>query len=845
MRDAIVMWRDTRMVILTALIAATYAAVMIPFKIFVLIPGFTEFRPGVVIPVVFSLMFGPAAAWGAGMGNVIGDIVGGEFSPGTAFGFVGNFLLGYVPYKVWGRMGIFSSRGEPTMARGWIGEYVLATLLASGACALFIAWGLDLLGLVPFILLSNFILTPNLILSGILGPPLLVALYPRVKKWGLLYRDMASVPGRSVRGRWVLVILLFAGIASGYYIGNAFYFGLSEPVAGRLGLALGVAPSIVIMVVAVGLLDVSWTRGRHPFRVARESPVSGASRRAVEARDEFLRVDNLRFTYRGRKRPALDGVDLSMKTGECVYVMGRSGAGKSSLCFSLRGLIPESCPGDFEGEILLGGESISGRKVRELAGKIGIVFQDFESQLFCTTAELEVAFTPQNLGLPREEIARQVARCLELVGLRGFEKRDPATLSGGEKQRLALAAVLAGEPELLILDEVTSDLDPVGKAEVLKTIGAVYGGQQAMVATTHGYEEASQADKILILDEGRVAAGGSAGEILCCPRMMKEHGIRPREINLLAEKRGMAPVAKDEDPAALFGQISRCFNASSFQEIERQEREQQNGYGRSIIEVEGLTCSPERDKEILSDVDLSIREGEVVAIVGKNGAGKTTLIKHFNGLLLPTSGEVRVKGVSTKKSPLFDLCRTVGFVFQNPDHQIFSETVRKELSFGPRNFGAGEREIEERVAEALTAVRLEGVEEEDPLMLPKGGRQKVAVASILAMRPEVLVLDEPTTGLDFDETVALMELVQSLNQKGHTVVLVTHTMWVVAQYAHRVVVMDEGKIVADTTPRALFANPSLLESAGLMAPEIATLSNRFVGKTLLTVSELEYCLETK
>jgi cobalt transport protein ATP-binding subunit len=846
MKDAIVMWRDTRMVVLAALIGATYAAVMIPFKIFVFIPGFTEFRPGVVIPVVFSLMFGPAAAWGAGMGNVIGDIVGGQFGPGTAFGFVGNFLLGYVPYKVWGRMGVLSSKGEPTVGRGWIGEYVLASFLASGACATFIAWGLDTIGAVPFNMLSNFIFGPNVVMSGLLGPPLLAALYPRVEKWGLLYRDMMLPVERPIRGRWVFVMFLFAGIASGYYIGNAFYFGLSEPLAGRLGLALGVAPSVVVIFLAVGLLDVSWRRKacappiqRRPFRTGdRPSP-------QLETGREFLNVKGLRFTYRGGKRPALDNVDFSLTRGECAYVMGRSGAGKSSLCFSLRGLIPESCPGDFQGEILLGGESISGRRVRELAHRIGIVFQDFESQLFCTTVELEVAFTPQNLGLPREEIGKRVARCLELVGLGGFDRRDPTTLSGGEKQRLALAAVLAGEPELLILDEVTSDLDPAGKGELLNVIAGIYGGRQTMLATTHAYEEASRANVILILDEGRVAARGCPGEIICKPRMMEKHGVQAQEINLLAENESLAPVAPQGNPATLFGQISRRFKASRFAEIERKEREREKSCGQPIIEVEGLTCSPEGNKEILSGVDLSIREGEIVAIVGKNGAGKTTLIKHFNGLLRPTSGDVRVKGVSTKRSSLFELCKTVGFVFQNPDHQIFSETVRKELSFGPRNFGVGDQEIEERVAEALAAVRLEGFEEEDPLILPKGGRQKVAVASILAVRPEVLVLDEPTTGLDYEETVALMELVRSLNKKGHTVLVVTHAMWVVARYAHRAVVMSEGRIVADTTPRSLFANASLLETAGLLAPEIAVLSNRFLGKTLLTAGELGYCLEAK
>lgn len=562
-----------------------------------------------------------------------------------------------------------------------------------------------------------------------------------------------------------------------------------------------------------------------------------------EMNNDFLKVSGLRFTYRGGKKPALNGVDFFLRRGERLYVMGSSEAGKSSLCFSLRGLIPECCHGEYAGEIVLGGKSIADRRVRELAGEIGIVFQDFETQLFCTRVELEVAFTPQNLGVPREEIGRRVARCLELVGLSGFEKRDPTTLSGGEKQRLALAAVLAGQPELLILDEITSDLDPAGKDQMLRVISALYGGRQTIVAVTHAHEEASQADSIMLLNEGKVAARGSAEEILCMPRLMEENGVRPREINLLAERAGVPPVPPKGNPGGLFAEIRARFSSSKFDKLLAREKKLRRSYGQPIIEVEGLTFCPEKEKKILSGVDLSIQEGEMMAIVGRNGAGKTTLLKHFIGLALPTTGEVRVKGTSTKETSPFELCRTVGFVFQNPDHQIFSDTVRKEVSFGPRNFGVAESEIKERVSEALGAVRLKGFEEEDPLMLPKGGRQKVAVASILAMRPEVLVLDEPTTGLDYHETLALMKLVRELNEKGHTVVLVTHTMWVVARYAHRVVVLNGGKVVADTTPRALFANRPLLRSAGLAAPEIATLSDNFLGRTLLSARELQYCVE--
>ncbi len=255
MKDAIVMWRETKLVVLTALIAATYAAVMIPFKGFAPIPGFAEIRPGAVIPVTFSLMFGPAAAWGAAMGNLIGDALGGMFGPGSAFGFVGNFLLAYVPYKVWGRMGILSSGMEPTMRSGrQIAEYVVCAALASGACATFIAWGLDMFGLVPFSYFSNLVFVQNIVVSVIIGPPLLAALYPRVKKWGLLHREFSATSTEARRQQWILVFLLFIGVASGYLLGNAYYFGVSKPIARGASVAMGLSPSIVMMLLAVALL---------------------------------------------------------------------------------------------------------------------------------------------------------------------------------------------------------------------------------------------------------------------------------------------------------------------------------------------------------------------------------------------------------------------------------------------------------------------------------------------------------------------------------------------------------------------------------------------------------------
>lgn len=256
MKDAILMWRDTRMVVLAALTAATYAAVLIPFKVVLpFIPGFTEFRPGSVIPVVFSLLFGPPAAWGSAFGNLIGDIYGGTLTPGSTFGFVGNFLYGYIPYKVWGRMGFFSCGAAPAIHGGrQFLEYLVIAALAAGACATVIAWGVDMMGFVPFNILSSFILITNFLVSAVLGPPLLAALYPRATKWRLACPFAAPQRGGRRRRPSVLVLLLFIGVASGYLIGNAFYFGAETVVPGGMGVAAAVGPSILLILASAALL---------------------------------------------------------------------------------------------------------------------------------------------------------------------------------------------------------------------------------------------------------------------------------------------------------------------------------------------------------------------------------------------------------------------------------------------------------------------------------------------------------------------------------------------------------------------------------------------------------------
>ena len=563
--------------------------------------------------------------------------------------------------------------------------------------------------------------------------------------------------------------------------------------------------------------------------------------------DLAFEIAGVNFTYPRGKDRALNQISLSAPIGSFTVVSGPSGAGKSTLCRCFNGLIPQFQKGDFQGQVMVLGQDTAQSRVADLSRRVGLVFQDFESQLFSTRAELEVAFGPENFGVPREEIGRRIGEALRLVGLEGFERRVPATLSGGEKQRLAIASVLSGLPELLVMDEPTSDLDPMGKSEIFSLIKrlprswlpADEKSRFTMLLVEHEMGEAVGADRLVVLEGGKLVREGSPEQVLADIDFVSAHGIRPLQIPLFFHRLGEReelPLTVEEGERRL-RQRGLAVSEQAWDRLATRDAQHQATYGEPIIEVNGLRHCYSGGTEALAGIDLTIRKGEFLAIAGQNGSGKTTLAKHFNGLLRPSQGEVRVKGLPTHTYSVSELSKVVGYVFQNPDHQIFADTVFEEIAFGPRNMGVAEQEIKRRAAEALEAVELTGGEEQDPFALTKGERQRVAVASILATQPEVLVFDEPTTGLDYPQSRKMMELIQKLNERGHTVVVITHSMWVVAEYAHRCLVMKEGRVSMEGSTRSVFSDEEKLAQAKLLPPEIAQLGNR-LGRTVLSVQEM-------
>lgn len=559
-------------------------------------------------------------------------------------------------------------------------------------------------------------------------------------------------------------------------------------------------------------------------------------------------VEDVTFTYHGGERPALSGARLSQGRGEMVGVMGASGAGKSTLAKCLNYLIPGFEDGDFRGLVRIGGRKLEGGRVCDFAPLVGMVFQDFEAQLFSTNVAHEVAFAMEQVGMRREEMVARLGPALDAVGLAGFEGRDPTSLSGGEKQRLAIAAVMALRPSVIVLDEPTTDLDPEGRAEVFALVRRLREEGLSLLVIEHESEELRECDRLLLLREGAVVADAPPAELMVQLDLLEQCGVHPPDLNRLLRRLGIAAHARSvADAEALVRKaLGAAHSARPAAPVSAAPAALSAGSPPAaqapLVEIEKLSFAYPEGAPVLSEVSLTIAPGEFLAIVGQNGSGKTTLAKQILGLLRPEAGRVLLGGRDRSTLHPAESAREVGYVFQNPDHQIFAPTVEEEVAFGPRNFGLGRDEVERRCVEVLGAVGLEGARQRDPFLLGKGERQRLAVASVLALRPRLLILDEPTTGLDYREQRRMMHLMGELNRAGTAIVIITHTPWLVAEYTRRVVLMRKGRKLFDGDVRSFFENEQLLTSSSFRVPEITALGRRF-GITALSVEELAAWLQ--
>ena len=546
-----------------------------------------------------------------------------------------------------------------------------------------------------------------------------------------------------------------------------------------------------------------------------------------------ISIQDLSFTYAETTRPALQHVNGEVEEGTFVVIMGHEGAGKSTLCYSLNALVPRFFRGEYAGRVVVHDVEVARARVAEMSRRVGLVLQDFEAQLFSTSVELEVAFGPENLCLSRDEIERRIDRYLRFVGLAEMRRREPASLSGGQKQRLAIASVLALEPPIVVMDEPTTDLDPVGREEVLSVSDLLRQERRTLVVVDQDPDTAVDADQVWLMREGEIVAQGPPRQVLTDLALLESCGVQPPPTVALFQALGWPG-----QPLTVEEAIARIREHGLARPRPLQAPAALTNGRPVILELRDVDyVYPTRAVEALKGVNLQIREGEFLALVGQNGSGKTTLAKHLNGLLKPTRGEVLFRGRPLQEIRRTEMARHVGYVFQNPDHQIFSNTVREEVGFSLRMAGMDARTIEERVAEALAVVGLSGYEDEVPFTLTKGERQRVAVASVLAAQPQVIILDEPTTGLDYRHQRSMMEMLRDLHRQGHTVIIITHSMWVAAEYAERVVVMKDGQILLDAPTRAAFAQEQVLAEASLRPPPLLRLGN-WLGTSGLTLEAM-------
>jgi len=567
-----------------------------------------------------------------------------------------------------------------------------------------------------------------------------------------------------------------------------------------------------------------------------------------------ISVDNVSYTYYGESRPALNNVTLKVKPGELLLVTGPAGAGKTTLCSCLNGLIPHFYRGTMEGKVAVRGLETSVYGTATLSQKVGILFQDPSTQLLSATVEDDIAFGAENYGVPPDEIRKRVNDAIRLLRLEKVSGRSPHNLSGGQQQAVAIASILAMRPDIYVLDEPTSNLDPIGSAQVLQTISELARMEKkTIIIVEHKLEElAATADRMIVLDEGKIRFQGTPREVLNESEAIEKMGLKPPQVSLLFAKlreqlkRPKIPVTMEEASQTLMSFLKenrRPLRASSQVRVKTEAEKLPAPQSDIVVDVRDLTFQyPYTESPALGGVNLTVRRGENIGIIGQNGSGKTTLVKQFIGLLKPTSGQVTVFGMDTRQHTVPQLASKVGFVFQDPDQQIFSHKVTLEVAFGPRNLGLSEDETERRVEKSLKDVDCYHLKDENPLDLSKGEKQRVNIASVMAMGPQLLVIDEPTTGQDFLRGKEIMDLAMRLIRQGKTVITISHDMNIVAEYASRTLVLKDGQIFVDGTTREIFSEPKRLRETYLRPPQVTALAQSLNGfgfpNDVLTVDEM-------
>lgn len=505
-----------------------------------------------------------------------------------------------------------------------------------------------------------------------------------------------------------------------------------------------------------------------------------------------LVVVNLSFRYRDRQTLAIRGLSFTANPGEVLLIAGASGCGKTTLIRCINGLIPRSYKGELSGQILLNGQDMAGWQLSRVSQSVGTVLQDPERQILGIKVLNEVAFGLENLGFSRDEILRRADAALEYLNISSLRDRETFNLSGGEKQKVALAGVLAMQPQVLLLDEPLASLDPASAAETLGMVRRLADEGMTVLMIEHRVEDVLgiQPERVMFMAEGEIRYLGSLDGL--------GEAVNYREVKLPAEVI-IRRAAADPPPAALDILPGIPHNTEP----------------EPIVTFDQVAFEYESGAEVLHDINLDIRRGDVIAVLGPNGAGKTTFVKHAIGLLKPKTGRVLVDGHDTRQASVAQIASTLGYVFQSPSHMLFAPTVYDELSFGPRNLKHTREMIEKEVKESLEIVNLSAMEKDPPLALSFGQQKRVSIAAILAMRSRILIMDEPTAGQDYQNYMNFMDSI--LQMPGFEAVLfITHDVDLALIYANRILLLADGRLVADGTPQEVLSDPQRLRACRLV-----------------------------
>jgi len=511
--------------------------------------------------------------------------------------------------------------------------------------------------------------------------------------------------------------------------------------------------------------------------------------------DSPLIIENLSFQYRTRSEPAIQNISFELKPGEMLLIAGSSGCGKTTLARCINGLIPRSYRGKREGRVLLHGKDVAEMQIADVAQVVGTLLQDPERQIVASNVYNEIAFGPENLGLPRTEIIERVEKAMQRLKIEDLRDRETFNLSGGEKQKVALAGLLALNPSILLLDEPLASLDPASAYEALDVFRSLADEGRTVVLIEHRVEDAIAArpDRLLYMESGEVKYLGSIQDL---PIEIDHH-----EVKLPAEwivKRVQQMGGK----------------------VDKTEPAQSSARGEPLVVFEEVDFRYSDDTPlILQDVNLTIYRGDLISVLGPNGAGKSTLVKHAIGLLKPTRGRVLVGGRDTRSLSVAQIARELGYVFQSPTHMLYAPTVREELEFGPKNLEFKKEVLDRTVAESISTLNLNGLEEYPPLGLSFGQQKRTTIAAVLAMQSRIIIMDEPTAGQDYANYTHFMDAMcrpsrdgsQSLVAANFAATLfITHDLDLAVTYANRVLLCGDKHIVADGPPEEVLKDFDLL-----------------------------------